>query len=196
MDKSIFDKRYAPHYDNFFSMIDHIGPELNDRKNRFDKADLIEAALERATNGRLSWEDSLGFDNYDAQNKEKFEVKSQGNCLYTKTGNLKKKTSAIKLTNTLQKSSSNKTLNCTADYLILIDSKQFAMAIISYREVVEKYSQELSDGFSCQIPTDKLIILRTPEEYVKIIQENSIDYAPAKRQLQKEYVNSWFENEI
>ena len=192
MDKKLFDTLYNPKYDNFFSMIEHIGDELNDRKSRFDKADIIEAGLESATGGRLIWEDNIGYDNYDSENDVKFEVKSQGNSLYTPKGNLKRKTTAIKLTNTLQKSSTNKKLDCTADYLIIIDSKQFAMAIIPYKEVVEKWAEEQSDGFSCQIPIKNLTFLRTPEEYVKIIKENAVSYAEQKRKLQQEYVGTWF----
>jgi hypothetical protein len=195
MDKVEFDNRYSLKYNRLFSMIEHIGPELNDRKNRFDKADLIEACLEAATKGRLAWEDNIGYDNYDSENDEKFEVKSQGNSLYTQSGNLKKKTSSIKLTNTLQKSL-NKSLKCTADYLIIIDSKQFSMAVIPYEEVVNKYSTELNDGFSCQIPTSSLTFLRTPEEYVKVVKENVTSYAEEKRRLQKEYVNSWCDDEV
>ena len=192
MDKNLFDKRYSLKYNNLFSMIEYEGPELNDRKNRFDKADLIEFGVCAGTDFRLSWADSIGYDLYDKKNDIKFEVKSQGNCLYTKTGKLKKNTSTIKLTNTLQKLSSNKILNCTADYLALIDSKQFAMALISYKDVVEKYSTELADGFSCQIPTDQLIILRTPEEYCRVVNENLISYAKEKKDLQQKCTEKWF----
>ena len=192
MDKQLFNNRYNPKYDNFFSMIEHIGPELNERKSRFDKADIIEAGLESATNGRLIWKDNIGYDNYDAENDVKFEVKSQGNSLYTPNGKKKDKTSAIKLTNTLQKSSTNKKLDCTADYLIIIDSKMFAMAIIPYKEVVEKWSKELSDGFSCQIPKDHLTFLREPKDNDIITNENAVSYAEQKRKLQQEYVETWF----
>jgi len=192
MDKKLFNNRYNPKYDNFFSMIEHMGPELNDRKSRFDKADIIEAGLESATNGRLAWKDNIGYDNYDSENNVKFEVKSQGNSLFTPKGRLKSETAAIKLTNTLQKSATNKNLDCTADYLIIIDSKQFAMAIIPYQEVVDKWAKEQSDGFSCKIPTEFLTFLRTPEEYAKIIKENAVSYAKQKRKLQQEYVGTWF----
>ena len=67
MKKEVFNNLYNPDWNSFFSMVEHIGPELNDRKNRFDKADLIEAALEKATNGRLSWVDDIGFDNHDKE---------------------------------------------------------------------------------------------------------------------------------
>lgn len=192
MDKQLFDKRYSPQYDNFFSMIEHIGPELNDRKSRFDKADIIEAGLEDATGKKLLWKDNIGYDNYDLENDVKFEVKSQGYSLFTPKGKLKSKTAAIKLTNTLQKSSTNKKLDCTADYLIIIDSKQFAMAIIPYEDVVKKYSKELPDGFSCQIKTSALTFLRTPEEYGRVMREGVASYAQEKRRLQKEYVSVWF----
>jgi len=193
--KEVFNNLYNPDWNSFFSMIEHIGPELNDRKNRFDKADLIEAALEKATGGQLSWADDIGFDKHDKQRDIKFEVKSQGNCLFTKTGKQKRETSDVKLTNTLQQGD-DKALNCTADYLILIDTKDrnsFAVAIIDFGLVVDKYSTQKSDGFSCKIPSSELTFLRTPEENTLLLNESMVkSYAESKRALQSNYVGHFF----
>ena len=171
-------------------MVDEIGPDLNDRKNRFDKADLLESAVEANSNRRLLWVDELGYDHIDLDGI-KFECKSQANCIYTKSGKLKEKTSVLKLTNTLQKTI-NKKLDITADYLLIIDTgsdKSYSMGIIPYKEVVNEYSKQLPDGFSCQIPMDKLTILIDPRN-IKIQKLlNAISYSEEKKKLQREFVS-------
>ena len=120
-------------------------------------------------------------------------TKSQGNVLYTKGGNIKpKKTSDIKLTNTMQ-NSEEKDLRATADYLIIIDSTNHSMAIISYKQVVDNYSTELSDGFKCQIPIDKLEFLVRPEEVSYLaLRDDILNYAGEKRRIQDEYTSQFF----
>jgi hypothetical protein len=193
MDKKIFDDKYGFDYDSFFSMIKDIGPTLNERKNRFDKADLIEAGCQAATEDRLTWVDEQGWDLEDKDTGVRFEVKSQGNCLSTPTQKLKKgMTSKVKLTNTLQQGDDKK-LEATADWLILIDTKApYAMGIISYREVVDRWSFQLSDGFGCQIPMENVEVLCNPMN--PMINESDSDetYAVAKRKLQSTYVKSFF----
>ena len=194
MHKQTFDDKYEFNYNSFFSMIEDIGPTLNERKNRFDKADLIEAGCQAATEGRLEWADDIGFDLTDPVTGEKLEVKSQGNCLSTPTQGLKRRmTSKIKLTNTLQQGD-NKQLEQTADWLIIIDTKPpYAMGIVSYKDVVNKWSFQLSDGFGCQIPMEKVEILCYLSEPSPLLESNSIKtYADAKRDLQSNYVKAFF----
>jgi len=193
MDKKTFDDKYGFDYNSFFSMIEHIGPSLNSPKNRFDKADLIEAGCQAATDGRIEWVDEQGWDLQDKGCDVKFEVKSQGNCLSTPTAGLKTgMTSKIKLTNTLQQGD-NKKLKATADWLILIDTKPpYTMGIVSYKDVVKKWSTQLSDGFACQIPMKNIEILCHPTTPT-MLESNGIEtYASAKRKLQSIYVESFF----
>lgn len=39
----------------YSSVVYSLGSQLNDRKDRFDKADIIEQTVEAATDGRLVW---------------------------------------------------------------------------------------------------------------------------------------------
>jgi len=187
--KKTFDQTYNLDYNKFFTMVQHVGDDLNSRKNRFDKADLFEAAISVMTGEKLKWEDKIGYDLINPKTQEKFEFKSQKNCLYTRTGKRKKShTSNIKLTNTLTKNK-NKELKSTADYLIIADTASFAMAIIPYYDVVEKYSHEKSDGWECQIPLDKLLFLFVPSDFVRSPNMKGIEtYAVTKARAQKEYV--------
>jgi|GEM_PF-4776141 len=161
-----FNKIYQFDYNGFFSMIEKMGDDLNTPSLRFLKGRAIEIGLCQATDFRLIHIDTTGCDLQDSKTKEDFESKSQKYCLYTRTGKLKRKTSTIKLTNTLQKGQ-NKSLKCSSDWLIITDTGSelsYSMAIISYKEVVDNYSKEVNDGFTCQIPMDKLTFLVKPEE--------------------------------
>lgn len=197
MNSSEFTKLYDVDWSSLFGMVSDIGSDLNDRKNRFDKADLIEAGVQAASKERLLWVDGIGFDLVDPKTGSKFEIKSQGSCLYTEVrGNRKSHTSEIKLTNTL--TSGPKSLLNTADYLILIDTgneKTFSAAIIRYETVIRDFSIEKDDGFACKIPTDELEFLCNPEDISLHKRDNMIEsYPQAKKRLQSEYVSSFFNN--
>jgi len=191
MNKQQFDNFYTPDYPNYFRMVSDIGSTLNGRKDRFDKADLLEQGLQQSTSSRLTWVDDIGCDMIDQRNKIKYEVKSQANSLYTKKGNKKSKTSKIKLKNTLQQGEAKK-LDVTSDYLIIIDTAAMAMAIISYEQVVNEFTNELKDGFDCQIPLDRLCFLHEPELNASTMNESMLSYAQQKQQMQKRYVESYF----
>ncbi len=191
MNKQQFDNFYTPDYINYFRMIEDIGSTLNGRKDRFDKADLLEQGLQECTSSKLVWVDDIGCDMVDKENKIRYEVKSQANSLYTKKGNKKSKTSKIKLKNTLQQGEAKK-LEVTSDYLIVIDTAAMAMAIISYEQVVNEFTNELKDGFDCQIPLDKLCFLREPKVNASTINESVLTYAQRKQEMQSRYVKSYF----
>ena len=191
--KNNFNSIYNPDYHNFAKLLFHIGTTLNGRKDRFDKADLIEQAFCQSCRGdKLEWRDDLGFDLIDPQRHIKFEVKSQTHCLFTpKRGNAKAKTSKIKLTNTLQQGE-KKALNVTADWLIIIDSFNGAVGIVEYEQVVRDFSYEMTDGFGCQIPMDKVHILSRPKT---VLAENVVSYKEQKKLMQESYVRRFFSNE-
>ena len=195
MNKQIFNENYNPKYREFFQLCEHIGDSLNGRKDRFDKADLFEAALEAATHGILEWVDDIGFDLQDKRTGMRFECKTQRDLFWTKTGRVRRSqsTSEVKLTNTLQQAE-NKSLDVTADYLILIDTTHYAMGIIPYKDVVENYTLEKKDGFSCVIPLSAIEMLH--ETHDKSWSDVEVDdYKETKKNVQKEYVRSFF-NEV
>lgn len=191
MTREEFYKRYEPDCDKLFTMIDHVGPELNSRKNRFDKADLFEAGIEFATGGKLSWADEIGYDLRDPATGLKYEAKSQANCLYTPKGVLKKETTEIKLSNSLSQNVDHKPSD-EADYLLILDSKTYALAIISYKKVLENYMTSKLDGFTCKIPTSALTFLVRPSEVALQGTESVLSYAEEKRILQERYVSQFF----
>ena len=76
------------------------GNQLNDRKDRFDKADIIEQSIEVYSNDRLMWVDDIGRDHVDTQTGLDLEFKYMTDGLFTKTGK-EKKNIKVKLKNSL-----------------------------------------------------------------------------------------------
>ena len=188
--KQQFDEWYQFRYEQLFNMVSDIGDSLNDRKNRFDKADLLEAGIEYASGGLLKWVDQIGYDNFDEAQNLKFEVKSAKNALFTATGRDKEKTPNIKLTNTLQQADKKK-INITADYLLIVDTDQNSIGIIQYSEVAEKYLIEKKDGFACQIPIEAITILYDGRKYSPVPQKQKT-YREVKMKAQSDYVGRFF----
>jgi len=49
-------------WSKFFDMVYNIGDELNTRKNRFDKSDILELAVETFSDGKIIHVDKQGWD--------------------------------------------------------------------------------------------------------------------------------------
>lgn len=187
---------YQVEWNRVFNMVSHNGKELNSRKNRFDKAELIETSIEYNSGGGLKFVDLKGYDHVCSETGTKFEIKSQQCCLYTeKRGDLKPCTPDIKLNNTLG-GDLNSPFDSEFDYLVLVDTgnnNTFAVAYIS-REKLEPYMTRVSDGWKAKIPTKDLEFVFTPEDRHYTPQSSSEalsipSYAKQKRALMSEHVS-------
>tara|TARA_Y100000385_G_scaffold246252_1_gene265483 strand:+ start:360 stop:941 length:582 start_codon:yes stop_codon:yes gene_type:complete len=190
MKKSQFNKYYNDFdYYGFQNVCLSLGESLNGRKDRFDKSDIIEAAIAEASGGCLEWVDQQGYDLYDQKNNLKYEVKSGESSLFTKKGVKKKKdTGDIKLTNTLQQGI--KVIKNTADYLIIVNTKSGSLGITKYKTAI-KYSTERDDGFTTKIPLSEIVIIHHDTTKVLEEQTKSFSYKERKERMQKEYVRSF-----
>jgi len=185
-----FNKTFSPQYYNLAKVCKHLGTELNDRKNRFDKSDILEQALEAATGNKLRWVDEQGYDHYCPELDYKAEMKTESCALYSKkTKKLKGKVS-LKLTNTLQNKNEKKKLEETANDLIIVDSFHGAVGRVPYSVAIE-HAIEIADGFKTEIPIDKIEILFEGITENNELLENS-SYMEQKKKMQKDYVQSFF----
>lgn len=73
---SIDRERYA-------TLVQSVGDQLNGRKVRFDKSDIIERSLQVYSNGRLKWVDDEGRDFVDMCLDMDIEFKYQKDALFT-----------------------------------------------------------------------------------------------------------------
>ena len=62
--------------DRYYKLVNSLGPQLNGRKDRFDKSDIIEQSIEVYSNGKFKWVDQEGYDLLDQEQNIKIEVKN------------------------------------------------------------------------------------------------------------------------
>ena len=177
-------------FHRLFRLIDSLGSQLDERKGRFDKADIIEQAIEDYSGGALKWVDLIGLDHVDIDGI-RYEVKSEKNCLYTKIQGLpKEKTSAIKLVNTLSQKE-DKSLSETADYLLIIDTgspKSFAAAVVPYKTAIDN-AKRIADGFTIQLDRKELTFLFKPSDYTPAATQKNVNYLEEKRKAQQRVIS-------
>lgn len=150
----------------FFDVVTSVGNELNSRKDRFIKSDVLESALAAVSRGTIEWVDQIGYDHLLLISDKTMEMKTQAGCLFTKKGNIKKRTAKIKLTNTLKKSM-EAVIEETADHLLLADTRAgtYGLAVVPYKVAVAK-AERVADGFVVQFDAEDLEYIFTPDMYV------------------------------
>ena len=85
----------------YSTLIAQVGNQLNDRKDRFDKSDIIEQAVAVYSGERLKWVDLIGRDHSDTETGFDLEFKYVSDGLFTKVQKLPKKIVNVKLKNNL-----------------------------------------------------------------------------------------------
>jgi hypothetical protein len=147
----------------FFSMVNDLGSQLNERQLRFLKARLIESAISRMSNGSVEWVDAIGQDHQFED--VRIETKFCTNSLTTGKGDLKKGrvTSEIKLTNTLG-SSDGRSLPDTFDFLLIVDTD--TCAVVS-REKLLPYVTSAGDGLKAKVPFSEL-------DFITFVDKNAL----------------------
>lgn len=161
-----------------------LGNQLNNRKDRFDKADIIEQSIEVYSNDRFVHVDLTGRDHVDTQTGLDLEFKYMTDGLFTKTGK-EKKNIKVKLKNSLGKNKGVFIEN-PADFYIL--GQQNAMAIISWEDI-NPYLVSVSDGIEAHIPFDAVEFIFRPED-VNASELVEISYKEQKRKLQRQIIES------
>jgi hypothetical protein len=168
----------------YTSLVMSLGDQLNDRKDRFDKADIIEQTVESASDDKLKWVDGIGRDHRDTETGIDIEFKYMSNGLFTRAGK-PKSVVKVKLKNSLGKNK-GVTINNPANFYMI--GQQNSIAIISWNEI-EEFLVGVPDGIEAHIPFEKLSFVFTPTD----VNENTlikVNYKEVKRQVQKDLIES------
>jgi hypothetical protein len=168
----------------YATLVKSLGKQLNDRKDRFDKSDIIEQSLEVYTNGRLKWVDDIGRDHNDIVTGYDLEFKYGHDSIFTKRKK-EKKVIKIKLKNSL---GVNKGVEVSdpADYYMI--GQQDAIALMSWEEI-KPYLVSVPDGIEAHIPFEALTFIFRPED---VVVENTVevDYKKVKAEAQRKLIES------
>ena len=170
---------------HYATLIKSLGPQLNDRKDRFDKADIIEQSLEVYSNERLVWVDDIGRDHYDTVTGLDLEFKYMSNGLFTKTGK-QKAVVKVKLKNSLG-ANKGTTIDNPADFYLL--GQEDAIAIIS-KEDIKPYLVGVPDGIEAHIPFEALDFIFKPED-ILVDELLEVNYKEQKRKMQRALIESF-----
>lgn len=171
----------------YASLVSSLGNQLNDRKDRFDKSDIIEQSFEVYSDNKFQWVDDIGRDHRDNVNGFDLEFKYMQNGLFTAKGN-PKKVITVKVKNSLGVHKGTHIDN-PADFYVL--AQQDAMAIMSFAEL-EPYLVAVPDGIEAKIPFDALTFVFEPTDVANDIALNEqINYKQIKAEAQRKLINSF-----
>jgi len=166
------------------SVVCSLEDQLDDYKSRFDKSDIIEAGIERASGGRLRWIDEVGRDHHDEKLDVYIEVKTKKELLFTHaTG--KQRTPSVKLKNS--QGTNTTELKLQSDFYLL--AQQDAMAVIS-RDRIEPYCKHQGDGDKAEnIAVEDLSYVFQPDDVTNVVNVD-VDYKQLKRQAQRKLIDA------
>ena len=184
-DTQKYSDRILQHLDvnRYYKLVNGLGPQLNDRKSRFDKSDIIEQSIDIYSKGTFKWVDQEGYDLLDQEQNIKIEVKYEDHGLFTKTGNSKGYIQ-YKIKNTL-KELTTPTLTNPADYYLFLELN--GMALISYKDMEEYLSiTKAKDGITSKIPFGKAVLFSQNDK--KESNELLINYKNEKHKLQRKII--------
>ena len=179
--RSIFDRNA------YSTLIAQVGDQLNDRKDRFDKSDIIEQAVAVYSGDRLIWVDLIGRDHVDPTRQFDLEFKYVSNGLFTKVQKLPKKIVNVKLKNNLG-SHKGITVDHPADFYMI--GQQDAIAIISWEDI-EKYLVAVPDGIEARIPFDALSFIFDFNDIEYSQKQINADYKKIKMDAQRQLIETF-----
>lgn len=150
-------------WNKYVTLVKAIGNELNERKLRFDKSDLLERSLELFSDQNLKYVNKEGVDHIGPEGVT-IEMKFTDTCLFTrKTKKKKKFVSDLQLMNS-RGSSEGRTLPETyAEYLLICDTD--SVALISKTDLLP-YVTSAGDGLkTTKLPSDMIQYVFVPGQY-------------------------------
>ena len=177
------DLREAINFKDYSSLVFNLGTQLNDRKDRFDKSDIIEQSIEVYSDDRLKYVDGIGRDHTDKDTGLDLEFKYAADSMFTKKGKAPMKVVKVKLKNSLGKNKGTE-ISDPADYYMI--GQQDAIAIISFEEV-QPYLVGVPDGIEAHIPFDALTFVFQPNDITET-PAIELDYKTVKLAAQRKII--------
>tara|TARA_A200000159_G_C7138877_1_gene262193 strand:+ start:43 stop:618 length:576 start_codon:yes stop_codon:yes gene_type:complete len=176
-------------WNKYVTLVDTIGDELDERKLRFDKSDLLERSLELFSNNELVYVNLEGVDHIGPE-ASTIEMKySKGSLFTLKTKKKKKHVSDLQLMNS-RGSSAGRTLPAGyADYLLICDID--SAALIHKQELIN-FVVDAGDGLkTSKMPSHMVQYIFVPGQYKPQHLAESISYKKAKLDMQKRFLSQF-----
>lgn len=175
--------------DRYVTLVRSVGNQLNGRKDRFDKSDIIERCLEVYTDGRLEWVDDEGRDFVDTKYGYDVEFKYETDMLFTSVRKDERDPSP-RLHNSLGTNEKDQLPNPAEFYLL---GQQDAIGVLSY-DVFEDDDRRSTlvrkgDAFIGDVYAEDVSFLFRPED-VGDVETVEVNYKERKMRMQMELIES------
>lgn len=170
----------------WFQVVHQLGDQCNGRKDRFDKADILEQAIEICSNGKLTWVDGIGRDHHDNELNLDIEFKFSKKAMFSSITRKPTKNVKMKIKNSLGETKSTEIADPAHYYMF---AQEDAVGIISYTEMLP-YLKIVGDGLATNIPHDKITYIITPQNETLTTNPECMNYLVRKRAMQKEFINA------
>ena len=184
-------------WNKFYSVVDTIGASLNGAKDRFEKSDLFEGALEAySTNQEIKYVNNPGVDHLLPAIGTNLEMKFSSSGLYhvrkPKTKReivLKDKIGGIRLVNTNSDTVRTSLPAGYADFLLLVDINGAAVISKTTLKQYLKFGQGHIEAVN--IPMSEVIQIVGPDSNIKRKVLNNFNYKEAKKQFQLDFLSKF-----
>lgn len=175
-------------FKRFARLTKALGDQLNDAQLRFIKALVFEQSMEDYSKGKIKYVGKEGCDLIIPElNDAKVEMKYVEDALYTsKRKELREHTGGIKLMNSMGTNTHKSLPPNYADFLIFIGNQG---AMLFDRKTLSAHIDPGGDGISANIPTNKGIILATPEQ-MTFGNQQEVDFIQGLQKYIKTYVSN------
>jgi hypothetical protein len=170
----------------YTTLVKTIGDELNERKLRFDKSDLLERSLELFSNNEMIYVNLEGVDHIGPE-ASTIEMKYTEGSLFTRKKKQKKKNvSDLQLMNSRGSSAGRTLPPGYADFLLICDTD--SAAVIAKQDLIN-FVVDAGDGLkTSKLPSHMVQYVFVPGEYKPQDLVESKSYKDAKKKMQQDFL--------
>ena len=176
-------------WNKYVTLVHQIGDELNERKLRFDKSDLLERSLELFSDQNLQYVNLEGVDHIGPEGVT-IEMKYTEGALFTrKTKKKKEHVSDLQLMNSRGSSAGRTLPESYADFLLICDTD--SAAIIAKQDLIP-YVTDAGDGLkTTKLPSNMIQYVFVPGEHEPQVLAESMSYKDAKLEMQMRFLGQF-----
>ena len=174
----------------FYSAVDTLGDSLNSPKNRFDKSDILELAIEVFSDRAIEHINQTGRDFYIPLLGLNCEMKYDNDLLFDRSGRVRR-TNTLTLVNTMGNHKRDKLPENYSPFLLAVGLR--GCAIVN-RPTLEKFLDTESDSGQIKaknVPSSEFVFVRTPDQLSARRKIANVDYSAEKLNLQRIFLNNF-----
>jgi hypothetical protein len=172
-------------WNRFFSVVGAIGTSLDGQKDRFDKSDILELAVEVYSNGAVQYKNEEGRDHYIPELDAFVEMKYDAGSLFSPARLMPQKIVTLTLVNTMGDQRERELPENYADFVIAVGAN--GCGVVSKSTVI-RHLVATGDQLKARIPFELFTIIKRPSEIARFAFDMPFAYKTEKVALQRAFL--------